>query len=87
MVRDKETWRQANWPRRTMEQARKLADAGWFPFPELSEQENDEIFCARLAGFGPCFAAFPNAEAQAKRTLKAARAFNVQSDIAARRVS
>jgi hypothetical protein len=75
MARDKEMRRLANWPRRTMEQAEKLAKAGWYPFPELSEAENDEIFCARLAGFGLCSAAYPDAEAQARRTLANARRF------------
>jgi hypothetical protein len=59
-----------------MEQAAKLADAGWYPFPELTEEENDEIFIARLGGFGPCFAAYPDAEAQTRKTLAAARTFN-----------
>lgn len=61
-----------NHPRRTLEQSRKLADAGWFPFPELTEEENDTIFQARLAGFGACFAAYPTATAQAHKTLRAA---------------
>ena len=65
--------RAINHPRRTLEQSRKLADAGWYPFPELTEAENDEIFVARLAGFGSCYPAYPNAGAQAKSTLEAAR--------------
>jgi hypothetical protein len=68
--------RAINHPRRTLEQSRKLADAGWFPFPELTEEENDEIFIARLSGFGPCFMAYPDAETQARRTLAAARKHN-----------
>lgn len=68
-----ERTRAINHPRRTIEQSRKLADAGWFPFPELSEEENDVIFQARLLGFAPCFAAYSDAQAQANRTLAAAR--------------
>jgi hypothetical protein len=70
-----ERTREMNHPRRTIHQSIKLADAGWFPFPELTEEENDVIFQARLAGFGPCYAALPDAETQARRTLAGARAF------------
>ncbi len=65
-------------PRRTLEQSRKLADAGWFPFPELTEEENDEILIARLGGFGDCFPAYPDASSQARNTLRAARTFNTK---------
>jgi hypothetical protein len=70
-----ESRRAANHPRRTIEQSRRLAECGWFPFPELTEEENDEIFCARLAGFGSCFPAYPTAQAQADLTLAAARKY------------
>lgn len=74
-IEKSERTRQINHPRRTIWQSIKLADAGWFTFPELDESENDEIFVARLAGFGSCFPAFPSAEAQARNTLQAARQF------------
>ena len=67
--------RAINHPRRTIHQSRQLADAGWFPFESLNEEENDIIFCARLRGFAASFHAYPNAESQATRTLKAARTF------------
>lgn len=70
-----ENTRAVHHPRRTLEQSRKLADAGWFPFIELSDAENDIIFCARLAGYGSCFPAYPNATSQAMRTLAGANAF------------
>lgn len=70
-----EQTRAVHHPRRTIHQSRKLADAGWFSFPELTEEENDVIFQARLAGYGPCFPAYPTAEAQAKSTLEGARRF------------
>jgi hypothetical protein len=53
----------------------QFADAGWFPFCELSPEDNDIIFQARLAGYGPCFAAFPTSQAQADRTLAGAKKF------------
>jgi hypothetical protein len=71
--------RAINHPRRTLEQSRKLADAGWYPFPELTEAENDEIFIARLSGFGLCSAAYPDAESQARKTLKNAREHNARA--------
>jgi hypothetical protein len=70
--RDEEMRRLANHPRRTMEQSRKLARDGWLPFPELTVDENDVIFCARLAGMGESFPAYPDAATQARRTLEAA---------------
>ena len=70
-----EQTRSINHPRRTIWQSRKLAEAGWFPFPELSEEENDVIFCARLAGFGSCYPAYPDAQSQADSTFRAAREF------------
>ncbi len=57
------------WPRRTPEQAIRLHHSGWFPFPELNEADNDMIFQARLAGFGSCFPAYPDAETQAMNTF------------------
>jgi hypothetical protein len=62
-------------PRRTLEESRKLCDGGWYPFPELTIEENDEIFVARLAGFASCFPAHPTALDQAMRTLRYARDF------------
>jgi cystathionine beta-lyase/cystathionine gamma-synthase len=44
-------------------------------YPELSPAENEEIRRARRQGFAAMFSAYPNAEAQAKRTLDAARKF------------
>ncbi len=44
-------------------------------FPELTHEENEDIHEARANGFGACFMAFPDAEAQARRTLEAARWF------------
>lgn len=70
-----ENTRSINHPRRTLSQSRKLCDGGWYPFPELSESENDEIFCARLAGFGSCYPAYPTSLHQARQTLKSARDF------------
>ena len=65
----------ANHPRRTLGQSRELADAGWFPFPELTEEENDIIFQARLAGMASCFPAYPTAEKQAQATLLGAKTY------------
>ncbi len=42
-------------------------------FPELSHDENEVIHEARACGFGASFMAYPTAEAQARRTLAAAR--------------
>lgn len=64
-----------NHPRRTSDESRRLTEAGWFPFPELTEAENDVIFRARLAGYGSCFAAWPTALAQAQATLAGAAKF------------
>ncbi len=75
MRRDKEMRRLANWPRRTMEQGDKLANMGIYPFPELTEEQNDTIFCARLSGFAAFFPAFPTAQFQAESTLQAAEQY------------
>lgn len=42
-------------------------------FPELTTDENEIIHEARACGYGSCFAAYPTAEAQARRTLAGAR--------------
>ena len=44
-------------------------------FPELSEEENEIVHEARALGFGASFICYPDAEAQARRTLRAARRF------------
>lgn len=44
-------------------------------YPELSDEENNEIRVARRAGFASMFPAFPSADAQSQNTLKAARTF------------
>ncbi len=49
-------------------------------FPELTESENAEIRLARDNGMTIFFAAFPDAETQARRTLQAARDFNGHED-------
>jgi glutamine amidotransferase-like uncharacterized protein len=64
-----------NHPRRTKEESKKLTAAGWFPFPELNEEQNDIIFQARLKGFASCFPSYPTAQAQADSTYRAAQAF------------
>lgn len=42
-------------------------------FPELTPDENEIIHEARAFGLGLCFPAYPDANAQAQATLKAAR--------------
>ena len=42
-------------------------------FPELTPEENNVIFRARLAGFASFFPCYPTAEAQARSTLNGAR--------------
>lgn len=56
---------------------KKKTDAEkWGKFPELSHEENEEIWKARNSGFAAFFPAFPDAETQAKNTLQAARKWN-----------
>lgn len=47
----------------------------WGEFPELTDSENEEIWAARNAGFAKFYPAFPDAEAQARKTLNGARDF------------
>ncbi len=42
-------------------------------FPELTHDENEIIHEARTKGFGSSFPAYPDAEAQARNTLNAAK--------------
>lgn len=42
-------------------------------FPELTPEENNVIFRARIKGFASFYPAFPSAEAQARATLAGAR--------------
>ena len=44
-------------------------------YPELTDAENGEIRMARAAGMAAFYPAYPNAEAQARNTLAAARTF------------
>jgi hypothetical protein len=43
------------------------------PFPELTFEENEEILEARSWGYWSQYPAYPDAEAQARATLKGAR--------------
>ena len=43
-----EYMRSINYPHRTLEQSRILVDASCYPFTHLTEEENDELFLARL---------------------------------------
>lgn len=42
-------------------------------FPELTAEENETIHEARAAGYVSCYPAYPDAEAQAQKTLAGAR--------------
>jgi hypothetical protein len=42
------------------------------PFPELTPEENNTVFRARLKGYASFFPAYPSAEAQARSTLAGA---------------
>jgi hypothetical protein len=44
-------------------------------YPELTAEENTDIRVARRLGLAVMYPAYPNAEAQSRNTLKAARAY------------
>lgn len=61
--------------RLTNEEVARLRKMGCHAFAELTEQQNDTVFRARLLGYAAFFPCVPDASAQANKTLAGAIAF------------